>query len=439
MAGLGVGCSPRGEPGSLDHVVLVMMENRTFDHYFGSLSLVEGRDDIDGLRPEHFNPHPDGSPVHPFRSEHHCPLDPPHGWNTSHAQFDDGTNLKFVEVFHQRWGSQADPGLVMGYHDRSQLPTLYAMADSYALCQHWYASLMTSTWPNRFYSHGGQNQGIRSNHLPSGATFYEMRTLWDQLDEAGISWAYYYSDLPFLALFGRYSQRDELRVLDDFFVDCARGTLPQVCMVEPFFSWNDDHPPHHPMLGQVFLGSIHNALAASPLWERCMMVINYDEHGGFFDHVPPPKVPDDFAETGFDQLGFRVPAVVAGPWVRQGHVSSVHFDHTSPLSQVQHMFGLEPLTTRNAAANDLESLIDRDRIEANDPAPPATLPVIELSREEIEAQCQEAMAYRATGQPELARFVEDCCPRWMDRREDIERTSQQLLDRAEALGICRIG
>ena len=175
--------------------------------------------------------------------------------------------------------------------------------------------------------------------------------------------------------------------MNDFFIDAMNGTLPPVAFVEPGFTINDDHPPHHPIRGQAFLASVYAALAASPQWNNSLFVVTYDEAGGFFDHVPPPLVADDRAAEGFNQLGFRVPTVVAGPYVKQGHVSSVMRDHTSVLAHIAGMFNLEPLTTRSAEAEDLSELIDRDRLDALDPAPPAEVPAIEVDESMIEDEC----------------------------------------------------
>ncbi len=116
-------------------------------------------------------------------------------------------------------------------------------------------------------------------------------------------------------------------------------------------------------------------------------MITYDEHGGFFDHVPPPTVPDDFAADGFDQLGFRVPSWLIGPYVKPGYVSSVQYDHTSLLAHIETMFGLEPLTARDAAANDFTDAIDLDRLAARDPLPPAPIPAVEVDESMLDNAC----------------------------------------------------
>lgn len=435
----GLGCRGRGDgdtaggPGSIEHVILVMMENRSFDHALGALRL-EGRTDIDGLDATMSNPHPDGGTVSVFPTDVRCVADPPHGWDSSRVQFADGANSGFVQAYWDRYGSTVDVAEAMGYLTRDTQPISHAFADHYAVCNRWFSSVLTSTWPNRLYSHGAQSQGQKTNDPPEGGTF-TMRTIWDQLDDAGVAWGYYYSDLPFMGVFGRFGER--LEFIDRFFDHCADGTLPPVCMVEPAFSYNDDHPPHHPLLGQLFLASIHDALAASPLWNKCLIVVYYDEAGGFFDHVPPPTAADDRADEGFDQLGFRIPAMVLGPWVRAGHASDVVFDHTSPLAHIQGMFGLEALTARDAAASDLWPLIDEDRLAAGTPLAPAALPVITLTEDEIAAECRSA-ARRGTGQRELQAALARLGYGHLDRTADLERTVRRWLAHAERLGSCRI-
>jgi phospholipase C len=238
------------------------------------------------------------------------------------------------------------------------------------------------------YLHSGQSGGLIANELPTGG--FGWPSIHHQLNDAGIPWAYYYQDLPFVALWTDLPLLGFMkRFMSEFFDDAANGTLPPVAFVEPGFTFNDDHPPHHPIRGQAFLASVYAALASSPQWNNCLLVVTYDEAGGFFDHVSPPRAADDRADLGFDQLGFRVPVVAAGPYVKQGHVSSVVRDHASVLAHVSGMFGLEPLTARVAAAADLSELLDQERLAAFEPAPPAEMPAIEIDESTIEAECNE--------------------------------------------------
>lgn len=433
------GCRPGddtdGAPiaGSIETVVLVMMENRSYDHVLGSRSLVEGLE-VDGLRADMTNLTADGTPIAPWLSDRGChEPDPPHSWDASHLAFADGTNGGFVAAMARSKGTAAQD-LVMTYLDRAQQPITYALADAYTSCSRWFSSVMGPTWPNRLFFHGAQSQGMKVNELPDGQ-FYSMATIWDQLDEAGIPWSYYYTDLPALALFGRFMTR--LKTIDQFYADAAAGTLAPVVMVEPGAAFNDDHPPHHTMLGQIFIGSIHNALAASPQWNKCLGIVTYDEAGGFFDHVPPGKTTDERADEGFDQLGFRVPAIVFGPYVKAGYDSKVAYDHPSALSEVQRLFGLAPLNARNEAAADLSDAIDFARLAANDPATPALLPVIELTEEEIAAECSDRRR-RRTGFPEIAEMLVDKGLTRYDRTDLAPALAAEFLAQAEALGVCAI-
>jgi phospholipase C len=425
-AGLVGACGPRG-PGRIEHIVVVMMENRSFDHVFGDLSLSEDQA-VDGLVAGLSNDLPDGTPVAPFPVESYCPADPPHTWEASHTAFADGANSGFVQACYDEYQNADDARQVMAYQSRAHMPASYALADAYCLCERWFSSVLTSTWPNRLYLHGAQSEGATANVLPE-AGFFSMPTIWDRLDDAGIAWAYYYTSLPYISLFRRFDTRSELQEVGAFFDACTRGVLPPVCMVDPPFGVGDDHPPAKPAMGQVFLASIHQALATSPLWEKVLLVVVYDEAGGFFDHVPPGTAPDDRAADGFGQLGFRVPAIVAGPWVKPG-VSDIPFDHTSVLAHIERMFGLPPLTARDAAANDLTALLDADRMAANDPYDPAILPTVAISTLDLVDTCRTA-ATVDTGQRELEAIV----PCHLDRRPDLPETWRRLVDTAVALGV----
>lgn len=420
------------ERGRIDTIVICMMENRSFDHVFGSLSLLEGRTDVDGLQAGMTNPDLDGNPIGLVATGAPCvETDPPHGWDSSRRAFDGGTNQGFVRSFQEAYGRGADPATPMAYQTRAMQPVSYALADEYALCQRWFSSVLTSTWPNRMYFHAAQSQGERSNDLPPEG-IYTCRTIWDQLSEAGIEWGYYFTDLPTLSLFGDRGHSDRLRFIDEFHADAAAGTLPQVVCVDPGAGFDDDHPPHHPMLGQLFIGSIYRSLAASPHWSSSLFILTYDEAGGFHDHVPPGTMNDDLAAEGFSQLGFRVPALVAGPYVRNV-VSDIVFDHSAAMSFIQDHFGIdERLNARNAASNDLSVLLDEDALAENRPAPPIELPVIDRTEQEIEDEC--ASLGKWTGQPELQDLVRSRCPE-LDRTADLPDVARRAWRRAGDQGL----
>lgn len=441
LKGLGatglVGCGPPGSgtvpvvPGTIDTVVICMMENRSFDHVFGSLSLLEGRTDVDGLVQGMSNPDLDGVEIPIARLGVPCTEpDPPHGWTSSRTQLDDGTCRGFVRAYLESGGPDAPPGNVMAYQTREDQPVSYALADAYALCQRWFSSVLSSTWPNRLYFHAAQSEGVTSNDFPPGG--YSARTLWDQLTDAGIEWGYYFTDLPTLALFGDRGWGERLQFMDAFFDDAAAGRLPNVVCVDAGAGYNDDHPPHHPLLGQLFLGSVYAALAASPHWERCLFIVTYDEAGGFFDHVAPGLIADDYADLGFDQLGFRVPSFVAGPYVKNV-VSNDMFEHASALRLVQDLFGIdERLTLRNEITGDLSSVLDWDAMAEGRPAAPIVLPKISRSEAEIAAEC--AKLGQRTGQPELRAVVREVLPH-LDRTSALPTAARRTWERAADLGL----
>ncbi len=392
-AGVAAACAPKGagtdsgsggEPGRIDHIIMVMMENRSFDHWYGSRALLEGRKDEDGLVEGMSNPSPDGKAVPVFHATELCPNDPPHSWNSSHDQFNDGACDGFARVHGERYGT--DGAEAMAYLTRQDLPVSYALADGYRHCDRYFASLMSSTWPNRFYGALGSSQGVRTNDFPEGGGGYTDPSVWKKLDEKGVDWGYYYSDLSFLSLL--YNQVDASRgqLIEAFFQGLEKGELPPVCWVEPAFSYNDNHPPHHPALGELFLAAIHEALATSPLWDRVLVLITYDEHGGFFDHVAPPKAPDDRAADGFDQLGFRVPAVLLGGYVQPG-IDHAQYDHTSWLAWVCQKHGIEPWTARIAAADPFSQVLDTAAMTRGEPRAPITLPAFSFDETLLGPEC----------------------------------------------------
>jgi phospholipase C len=422
------------KPGTIDTVVILMMENRSFDHYFGSYSLDEGRADVDGLQPGMGNPDADGVHIPVFPMTAQCLEDPPHGWSSSRRQFNEGSNDGFV-VAHDD-GRSATAREAVGYYRRADLPILYALADDNALCQRWFASVMSSTWPNRLYALTGTSEGMPNNAFERVP--FTQRSIFHQLDEAGISWRIYVQEVPFAALLdgiGYQGADSRVGLITEYYAHAEQGMLPQVCFVDPGFTYNDDHPPHAISLGQILIGSVYQALADGPQWNRSLMIVDYDEHGGFFDHVPPPLAPDDHAAEGFDQLGFRIPALVLGPWVKP-EVISTQYDHTSVLKQLQAMFGMEPLTTRNAAANDLRDCIDHDRLAANDPRPPTPLPTVVLDASVEHDAC--TIYARASGQPELELVAErGLMPARWDFRHERERSFRAVMAMARKQGLLR--
>ena len=420
------------ETTGITHLVVLCMENRSYDHYLGARALENLGGD--GLAAGMQNPNLAGASVPIYRETVSCIPDPPHSWDQSRAQFASGQNDGFVREYQRRSGSQIPPH-VMGYFGREELPFSWALADAYATSDRWYSSILGPTWPNRMYLHSGQSGGLTENVLPTNGGI-DWPSIHHQLNDAGIDWGYYFQDLPFVPLFKDLNIENRVhRLVSDFFEDASAGQLPPVTWLEPNFDLNDDHPPRHPMLGQLFMASVYEALAQSPHWENCLLVIMYDEHGGFYDHVPPPKAPDARAAAGFDQLGFRVPAFVAGPDVKQNYVSSVVRDHCSVLSHISDLYGLSPLTERVAWAPNLLDFIDLERLKAGTPRPPVKMPEILVDESEITSAC----ARIAPSQPELAALADAgfFAPEH-DRRDRRSEDARALLRIAQKLGAGRL-
>lgn len=408
----------------IDHIVVLMMENRSFDHVFGALALLEGRT-VDGLTGRESNPDGNGDPVAVFPlGEANVEGDPSHSWEGSRAQWNEGANDGFVQSFENTGGPV--PEQVMGYYDRARLPVSYALADHYALCDRYFASVMGPTWPNRFHANLGTSNGTMSNDAVS-----DLPSIFDRLDEAGVSNVYYNAGIPFAFTFGK---TEGFGTMAEFFDAAAAGTLPSFCMVDPIFTvgenlGNDDHPPVDPSFGQAFIASVYQALANSPSWNNTLLVLTYDEHGGFFDHVAPPETTDDIPE--FRQLGFRVPTVVIGPRVRRGCVTSTVLDHVAIVATVTRKWGLAPLSSRADASADFSVCLDPAFID--DPQPPAPIPALAVRRPR-EVGPDETLP----GQRELLELAERHGWDRARRRKHEADTVDAILHWGRKLGVLRV-
>jgi phospholipase C len=417
----------------IDTLVIVQLENRSFDHMFGSLRLLEGREDVDGLTPDMVNPDREGNPVRPaLLPPEAVVVDPdvPHGRGACLRQWNDGANDGFVREWAERLSpaDQRKLDWVMGYYARDTLPVHYALADGFALCQRWHASLLTSTWPNRYYSHCASSGGIwHNNALIDEPTPYPL------LAAAGLNYRTYYTNLYFTLTIN--SLRDKRAVkADKFFEDAAAGTLPNVSVLEPAFFVNDNHPPADVRMGEAFLGSVYEALRQSPQWDRCLLVIFYDEHGGFFDHVPPPAAEGDAREAeGFGQLGFRVPGLVVGPLAKRGFVSSTVFDHSSVPSLISNVFGLDHVNERSRRAGDLAEVLDLRYVRgAERPVPMPIEPV------PIPVEAFERAMHADANQPELQRWMRQAGMAHHDSLPERRRVIRRYLHHATKLGAIKL-
>jgi phospholipase C len=389
----------------VEHIVVLMLENRSFDSMLGYLSLGENAiEGLDGLTLDRKNAH-DGRdyPVHPAtRTAWDGELeDPCHGPECIDKQMSNEMGgfvdayADYVAEYCAKNGMQVPPnvdlGLVMGYFTAEQLPVFDHLAREYCICDAWFSSVPGATWPNRLYSLAGRCDGDREDREPP---VYNLATFPRYLDARNVGWSWYSFDPGTLRLadpeyrlshhrhFSYVDQRklssaerEVGKILDEeqsFLDDCAAGILPPVSWIDPHFkdisvfgpNANDDHPPSDVTAGQALVLDVYNALRNGPLWEKTMLVITYDEHGGIYDHVVPPEAEDD--DPAFRRYGVRVPALIVSPLVMRG-VSHTRFDHTSIIKTILLRFCRDRQTNeipdmglRVTRANHLGGLITGD-------------------------------------------------------------------------------
>ena len=368
-----------GETGRnpIDHVLILIQENRSFDSYFGQLHF-EGQPHA-AAEPRHAsNPNPlneDASPVRVFHQTAYCEVaDLNHSWTGTHNSLDGDE----MDGFTAANAAPTDPtgSRAMGFYDIHDLPFYYSLYSAFAIGDRYFASVPGPTFPNREYLLAGTSFGHIRNDLPAAGL--TGRSIFNELDEAGESWKIYFSDIPagFLFAYVRTHAAGHVVPINQYFADAAAGRLPQVAFLDPMFGGNkntetDEHPPANIQIGQRFVAGVVNALFKSPNWPSSALFLTYDEHGGYFDHISPPAAvaPDDIPPmlgpgdtvAGFDRYGVRVPSVVVSPFARPHFVSHDVFDHTSILRFVEKRFGLPALTRRDAAADPMFDLFDFEK------------------------------------------------------------------------------
>jgi phospholipase C len=351
----------------LTHVVIVMQENRSFDHYLGRLS-ANGQPDAEGFPDTYANPDAAGRPVAPTRLATTCvPRDPPHQWAAMHAQWNNGAMDGFVRAAAN---ATNDGSYALGYYDARDLPFYHWLAATFAMSDRYFAAVLGGTWPNRDYLYCGTSRGVRST---GDAVLTDVRTVFDQLDEAHVAWGVYTDGLPRQDALGWDGRHRGVASVGAFLRGLADGTLPPVAFVDPAGE-DDEHPPGDVQLGEAWSRRLYTAAITSPLWPRLAMFFTYDESGGFFDHVPPPPgCPPSPDQAEFDRRGVRVPFTVVSPWARPHYVSHRDHDHTSMLRLIQVLHDLPALTARDANADALLDLFDFGcpQLRAPPPAPAA--------------------------------------------------------------------
>jgi len=387
---------PAGTPMSalpFDHIVMVMMENHSFDNLLGAIAH-SGQPKAQGLKFSragvalNSNPGPEG-PVRSFpfsttaQGQHVS-----QSWNATHEQIDGGKMDGFVR--------SVDEVQPMGYWTEPVLPFAYSFARSFTLANRWFCSAPCQTYPNRRFLMAGTAYGniatttesLLDPPPPNG-------TIWDRLSHYGISWLNYYTDLPSVGVIGSTVEKypQNLAPIAKFFADCATGNLPSVSLVDPEFgvagivggglaqlpalkpiaekletTGGDEENPQDMSYGEYWAYKAVNAVLQSPAWPRTLLIYTYDEHGGYYDHVPPPTAiaPDSIPPNlgagdvpgAYDIYGPRVPAIVASPYSKPNAVTNVVHDHTSFLATVEAKWNLPFLTYRDANARTVKDFLN---------------------------------------------------------------------------------
>ncbi|HEY2699469.1 MAG TPA: alkaline phosphatase family protein [Pseudonocardiaceae bacterium] len=375
----------------IEHVVVLMQENRSFDHYFGTLSGVRGFADAERQKlangrsvlyqPDSVNAAGYTLPFHldtNTTSAQHIPSTS-HAWQVQHNAWNGGKMDSWLPA--HRAADGVNGPYTMGYHNRADIPFQYALAEAFTICDHYHCSVMGPTWPNRMVWMTGtvDPQGlaggpILDNTLPPGG--YTWTTYAERLEAAGVSWKVYQQQDNYgtnmLAQFKNFINAKAGDPLYDkgiaygpegqFEYDARNDKLPAVSWILPT-SFQSEHPDYMPADGAAFVASKIDAIAANPkVWAKTVFILNYDENDGLFDHVVPPTPsatsnPEEFVtKTSYSGIkgndlpvggGFRVPAIIISPWTAGGWVATENFDHTSVLQFLERFTGVKETNISN--------------------------------------------------------------------------------------------
>ena len=353
----------------IDRIVVLMMENHSVDNHFGALT----RKDAD-IKP--------GGPVAPSTCQAGYSIS--QSWDASHQCWDGGRNDRFAAVC----GPES-----LYYYTPDQFPFYYGLASVFPVCDRYFCSVMAQTYPNRRFLIAGSAFGLVDNPLPQpndpNPRPSGFGTVMDLLNAYGITWKDYFADLPTVGLFPYVLEENPGKVVPvaDFFADCAAGTLPQVSLVDPESFEGSEENPQDAQVGAYYAYQVIDAVMRSPAWPSTALILTFDEHGGYYDHVPPVRMvrpdnipPDVAAGDTYGDLynwsGFRVPTVVVSPWARANYVSHTVFDHTSILRLIESKWNLPALSNRDANANTMLDCFDfrRPTFMTPPPLPPAPPP-----------------------------------------------------------------
>jgi phospholipase C len=469
--GNGNGTTAVGGLAAINHVVVLMLENRSFDHMLGYLYAAQGNvspsgQPFEGLTGAEQNPDGKGGTVDVYQITPSTPnayfmpgADPGEGYKATNDQLYGSTAAPatgtpapmtgFVTDYAYTLSWQAnDPGWsvlpgttaneIMGCYTPAALPVLSALATGYAVCDHWFASVPTETMPNRAFTCAGTSMG----QVDDNTKTFSAPSIFAALGAAGQTWAIYgYNQRPLTAdTFTDVATASggAIGLFTDFQAAAAAGALPAYTFLEP--SWpstgNSQHPNYNVALGEQLIHDVYEALRSGPGWAQTLLVLTYDEHGGCFDHVPPPwgaTPPDSAVESAYDftfnRFGVRVPTVLVSPLIAPGTVyrvpaGSTPLDHTSILATVEQRWGLRPLTARDAAAPAFGSVLTLAAARTDDVLAGVTVPVagsagpsagqvshLEAIRQQVPANIAPATAPAAPAiLPALARISAPAAP-----------------------------
>ena len=396
-----------GQLQNVEHIVVLMLENRSFDSMLGKLYPKSAQ--FDGVPDAAQNADPVGNAVpiwnSPRTDEQTMSIpdpDPGEEWTDINMQLfgtpspPSLTAVPSMSGFVRNYLDQKaknpsgtyDPKSVMHYFMPDQVPVLSALAKSFAVCDRWFASAPCQTWPNRWFVHAATADGYENNdppHIP------DVPTIYNRLEQANQTWKIYFHDMAqthtLLQLAGHL---DHFHFYGQFQADCQSGTLPSYSFIEPqYYSdfghpENDQHPPAVVTLGEQLIADVYSCVRGSRLWPKTLLVITYDEHGGIYDHLGPPVAPKpaplkDGQVFGFDRYGVRVPAVIVSPFIEPGtvfgRVTGQPYDHTSIIATARKRFNLAALTNRDTNAPDLDNVLTRPTPDNDGPSPlPKALP-----------------------------------------------------------------
>jgi len=404
----------------IEHVVLLMQENRSFDHYFGTMAGVRGFSDpnalqLDGGKSVFYQPDPESPegyllPFHLDTTSSNAQKLPStnHGWEAQHESWNGGKMDNWVPT-HRRVDKEKG-SFVMGHFTRADIPFHFALAEAFTICDSYHCSVLGPTNPNRLYwmtgtNHppGTENGAMITNTPPPGGN--QWKTYPERLEEAGVSWKVYHpggkispqeqallGTMKFgfnvLGAFPQYENAGpdsplykkcmEPSDVDQFRKDCLNDALPAVSWLYPY-GGNSEHPHHMPAAGADFVSSIVDAIAANPkVWAKTAFILNYDENDGLFDHVAPPTAPPGTRDEYIGGLpigaGFRVPCIIVSPWTAGGWVCSEPFDHTSVLQFLEKFTGVRETNITDWRRRTFGDLTSAFRFQDLAAEPPSGLP-----------------------------------------------------------------